>query len=164
MRPLVRSMRPTTQNNVFLTGARCPSIQVSRYQEAVCVVPNILIVTKTRRRAHGDRLISERASAKNAKRTVAVRPRRPIVRRAVIGRVPAVLDPLRRIARGVVQAEGVWPKRAGGNSLTVLAPTAFRALSVSRTYVPSPPIGRRRSSSRRVFPLRLRGQSIGLPR
>src|SRR5271166_3095777 len=138
------------------------SIQVSRHPKAVGVISDVLIIAKACGGAHGDRLVSERTSPQNSKRAVAARPGRSVVGRAAVRWVPAILHPLGGVPRSVVQTESVRPERTHRRGPAVLAPPALRASSMSSPDVVAPPVRSRRPSSRRIFPLRLGRQPIGL--
>src|SRR5208283_3310450 len=138
------------------------SIQVTRNPKAIGVISDVLVIAKACGGAHGDCLVPERASPQNSKRAIATRPGRPVAWRAAVRWVPAILHPLGGVPRSVVQSEGIRPKRTDRSGPASFARPALRALGMSRPDVVAPPIRSRRPSSRRIFPLRLRGQPIGL--
>src|SRR5205085_733349 len=92
-----------------------PSVEIAGKSEAVGVIAHVVVVAEPRGGADGDRVIEKRSAAQHAQRTVARKPCRAVGGRALVGGVPAILDPFGGVAGSVVKAEGVGTERADRN-------------------------------------------------
>ena len=140
MRPLAHSLPPTTQNNVSSTAPRCSSIRVARHSESISVVPNVLVVTKPRRGAHGEGLVGNEPPRSTRSEQSPFRPGR-IRQDDRVGSVPAVFNPLHanRPMRCSAQCDLHDPTLS---ELKAIASTSRAAMSVSPTNAsPRPKTG-----------------------
>ena len=138
------------------------SLQVSSHPKAIGVVSDIEVVSEARRGSDGIGLVRERTAAQNAKRAISRVPGGAVLRGAAVRGVPAVLNPLGRVARSIEKAKRVGPERSCGHGLLGRIPAALDALGLPDPDVPSPPIGRYRPCARRVFPFSFSEQTVGL--
>jgi len=93
----------------------------------------------------------------------ALNPGRPVRRRAEIGVVPAVLDPLLDVSMHVVESEGVGLERTGRRRLLKI-PSAAAPVAIGETpagIVP-PRVAAGGAGARYIFPFGLRREAIAL--
>src|SRR5262245_9174093 len=92
------------------------------------------------------------------------RPRRAILRSAVVVVMTAILNPFPNIAVHVVHAKSIGGERADRNRLLVVPLTAATfAVGVALADLVAPRVGRRCSGARGILPLGFGQQPVGLP-
>src|SRR5262249_7803880 len=113
--------------------------------------------------AEAPRIVAPGAAAKNPATTISGCHRRAVRRRAIVVVIPAVLHPLPHVAVHVVEAPPVLRETVHSHRLLpvfALGPAAVVRLPGRDRR--APPERRRRAGTRRILPLRLRQQAIGL--
>src|SRR5262249_34856192 len=108
------------------------------------------------------RLGSERAAPQHALPTLPLGPGRAVRRRAAVVVVPAILDPLGRVAGNVIEPEAIGTKRAGRHRLPRRSGAAVVAIGIPAAGGAPPPEGRTGAGSRCIFPFGLAREPVRL--
>src|SRR5689334_13236719 len=95
---------------------------------------------------------------------VAAAPCRAVTRRALIGLMPAVLDPLIDAAAHVIKPEWIGPEAADLGRLLGRKITAILAPGHARLELVAPPVFGLRSAARRIFPFGFARKAVRLLR
>src|SRR5215831_5407212 len=137
-------------------------LEISRHAKSVGIIAHILIVSEARGRAYHVRFAGEWTTAQATLLALTRRPSGTVGGSAAIGFVPAILNPLRRIARHVKKPETVGPKRSRRQRLSQRRRAAILTIGIAADGGAAPPELRGRTGARCVFPLSFGGQPISL--
>src|SRR3981081_4294614 len=148
-----------------MSGPCCPlpaSLQLTNDAKSVRGISHIGIVPEAGRRPQVPCGTVECTATQHPKPALSRDPRRAVLGGAAIIIVPAILHPLRGIACGIVQAEGVGLVRPDRRGLLGRARVALPAVRLAGAHVPAPPIWAVRSAPGGVFPFGFAWQPVGL--
>src|SRR4051812_11739595 len=145
----------------FIAGAP-PSVRV-RQAEAVRRIAHVRVIEIAGGGTHGGGVVLPRAPFENPLAAIRRLPGRAVARRAAVGAMPAIRDPLVDPARHVVQPEGVGPEAADFQRLLgVVGLAAALAVRETKQELVAPIILRARAGPRGVLPLGLARQAVTL--
>src|SRR3954453_3902569 len=123
---------PPARRNEGSASNKLHHLRTERHAESVRGVTNIGVVTIAVGRPHISRIVLPGARAQDMSAAVPAAPCRAVGGRALIGLVPAVLDPLIDTAAHVVEPERIRLEASGLRGLVVRETTAILATGHAR--------------------------------
>ena len=139
------------------------ALVIANDPKAVRIEPYILVVFESRGGTQIARIVIEGTTAEHALAALWLCPRRSVGRCTPVVVAPAIFDPLRCIARHIVNPECIGRKRSGIDRLLHGIAGAAETVGLVLFDGPSPGIGRRRAGSGDVLPFAFRGKPVSLP-